>query len=113
MHEPHIVGLIGLGLVGQALGERLRAQGWRTIGYDIREEARDAFEAALVSYRQQGWEEAEAGFSKCLAIDPEDGPSRVFVSRIAQTNPLATSPKNFPGDSPDTRSGLSPTPSPC
>ena len=47
-------------------------------------ELRDAFEAALVSYRQQSWEEAEAGFGKCLAIDPEDGPSRVFVSRIAQ-----------------------------
>lgn len=41
-----IVGLVGLGLVGQALGRRLRAQGWRTLGWDIRSEARDAFAAA-------------------------------------------------------------------
>lgn len=47
-------------------------------------ELRDAFEAALVSYRGQAWAEAEAGFGKCLAIDPEDGPSQVFLARIAQ-----------------------------
>jgi 3-hydroxyisobutyrate dehydrogenase-like beta-hydroxyacid dehydrogenase len=41
-----IVGLVGLGLVGQALGRRLRAQGWRTVGYDIRPDACDAFVAA-------------------------------------------------------------------
>jgi class 3 adenylate cyclase len=58
-----------LGRKGEVAAERL--------------ELRDAFEAALVAYRRQGWEEAEAGFGKCLAIDPEDGPSRVFVSRIA------------------------------
>lgn len=40
------VGLVGLGLVGQALGSRLRAQGWRTIGWDLRPEARDAFASA-------------------------------------------------------------------
>lgn len=40
------VGLVGLGLVGQALGTRLRAQGWRTIGWDLRTEARDAFASA-------------------------------------------------------------------
>jgi len=58
-----------LGRKGEVAAERL--------------ELRDAFEAALVAYRRQGWEEAEAGFGKCLAIDPEDGPSRVFISRIA------------------------------
>lgn len=41
-----VVGLVGLGLVGQALGQRLRAQGWRTLGWDLRAEARDAFAAA-------------------------------------------------------------------
>jgi adenylate cyclase len=44
---------------------------------------RDAFEMALVAYRAQAWEEAEAGFAKCLAIDPDDPPSKVFLSRIA------------------------------
>src|SRR5438270_5526337 len=58
-----------LGRKGEVAAERL--------------ELRDAFEAALVAYRRQAWEEAEAGFGKCLALDPEDGPSRVFISRIA------------------------------
>jgi class 3 adenylate cyclase len=46
-------------------------------------ELRDSFEAALVSYRAQAWEEAEAGFRKCLEIEPEDGPSGVFLARVA------------------------------
>ena len=47
-------------------------------------ELRDAFEAALVSYRGQAWAEAEAGFEKCLAIEPADGPSRVFIDRVGR-----------------------------
>ncbi|MDM0067288.1 NAD(P)-dependent oxidoreductase [Variovorax sp. J31P207] len=40
------IGIVGLGLVGQALGLRLRAAGWRTLGHDLRPEAVQAFEAA-------------------------------------------------------------------
>jgi 3-hydroxyisobutyrate dehydrogenase-like beta-hydroxyacid dehydrogenase len=40
------VGIVGLGLVGQALAARLRAQGWRTVGHDVRPEAVAAFAAA-------------------------------------------------------------------
>src|SRR5437763_796405 len=58
-----------LGRKGEVAAERL--------------ELRDAFEAALVSYRAQAWEAAEAGFGKCLAIDPEDRPSQIFLARIA------------------------------
>lgn len=39
------VGLIGLGLVGQAIAQRLRLAGIPTLGYDIRAEAREAFAA--------------------------------------------------------------------
>jgi 3-hydroxyisobutyrate dehydrogenase-like beta-hydroxyacid dehydrogenase len=42
MPKPTI-GLIGLGLVGQALAQRLLAQGWAVLGHDLREEARAAF----------------------------------------------------------------------
>ena len=38
------VGLIGLGLVGQAIAQRLREAGIATLGYDIRAEARAAFD---------------------------------------------------------------------
>ena len=41
-----VVGLVGLGLVGQALAARLRAAGWRTVGFDLRTDACDAFAAA-------------------------------------------------------------------
>jgi adenylate cyclase len=41
------------------------------------------FEAALASYRKQAWDAAEAGFRGCLALAPDDGPSRVFLERIA------------------------------
>lgn len=37
------IGLIGLGLVGQAIAQRLREAGIATLGYDIRAEARAAF----------------------------------------------------------------------
>ncbi|HUK60315.1 MAG TPA: adenylate/guanylate cyclase domain-containing protein [Stellaceae bacterium] len=46
-------------------------------------ELRETFEAALKSYRQQSWDEAEKGFHRCLAVRPGDGPSAVFVERIA------------------------------
>jgi 3-hydroxyisobutyrate dehydrogenase len=41
-----LIGIVGLGLVGQALGARLRAQGWRTLGFDLRAEAGAAFAEA-------------------------------------------------------------------
>jgi class 3 adenylate cyclase len=45
-------------------------------------ELRDAFEAALVAYRKQAWDEAETGFKNCLVLAPEDKPSEVFLTRI-------------------------------
>lgn len=42
-HTP--VGLVGLGLVGQALGRRLRAAGHEVWGWDLSEAARQAFAA--------------------------------------------------------------------
>ena len=37
------VGIVGLGLVGHAIGQRLRLAGFRTVGFDLRVEAREAF----------------------------------------------------------------------
>ena len=45
---------------------------------------RDAFEEALAAYRRKDWKEAHAAFEGCLEIMPGDGPSKVFLSRIAQ-----------------------------
>ncbi len=39
--QPRSVGLVGLGLVGHALAERLQAAGFAVHGFDLREEARE------------------------------------------------------------------------
>lgn len=46
MDAAPVAGIIGLGLVGQALASRLRGAGWRTLGYDLRAEARASFAQA-------------------------------------------------------------------
>jgi metallo-beta-lactamase family protein len=42
---PDTVRVVGLGLVGTALAQRLRHAGFQPLGYDLREEARAAFAA--------------------------------------------------------------------
>lgn len=42
---PRPVGLVGLGLVGHALAQRLLAAGMAVVGFDLREEARDRLRA--------------------------------------------------------------------
>ena len=53
---------------------------------------RDAFEEALAAYRRKDWREAHAGFEGCLKIMPGDGPSKVFLGRIAQFCTASPSP---------------------
>jgi len=64
-----------LGRKGEVASERLRL--------------RDAFGEALGAYRRQAWNEARAGFTNCLEIAPHDGPSRVFLDRIAEFHAAA------------------------
>jgi adenylate cyclase len=53
---------------------------------------RDTYEEALAAYRRKDWHEALAGFEGCLEIMPGDGPSKVFLSRIAQFCTTAPGP---------------------
>jgi phosphoglycerate dehydrogenase-like enzyme len=39
--NPSPVGIIGMGLVGQALISRLQAGGFRIVGFDVSQESRD------------------------------------------------------------------------
>jgi adenylate cyclase len=51
-----------------------------------------AYEAALVRYRSQDWDAAEAAFRECLVLVPGDRPSQAMLDRIAgfrQTPPAA------------------------
>jgi class 3 adenylate cyclase len=44
---------------------------------------RDRFHEGLVAYRGGQWDLAEQHFRTCLAAAPADGPSRVFLGRVA------------------------------
>ena len=45
---------------------------------------RGRFAAGLAAYRRQAWPDAEAAFTAALEIEPADGPSRVFLERVAE-----------------------------
>jgi adenylate cyclase len=42
----------------------------------------DTFEKGLAFYRSREWKDARESFEACLTIDPDDGPSHLFISRI-------------------------------
>jgi adenylate cyclase len=44
---------------------------------------RAGFEAGLTAYRAADWSAAAAHFEACLALGPHDGPSKVFLERVA------------------------------
>jgi class 3 adenylate cyclase len=78
--EPHRIFEL-LGRKGEVAGERLAL--------------RDAYVGALSAYRRKAWDEARAGFENCLAIAPDDGPSKVFLKRIAQFCAAAPAPNGM------------------
>jgi hypothetical protein len=43
------------------------------------------------AYRHGSWEEARAGFERCLAITPGDAPSKVFLGGLALLRTAAPS----------------------
>jgi len=47
-------------------------------------ELREIFAAGLAAYRSCNWDLADRRFADCLALKPDDGPSRVFRARVAQ-----------------------------
>lgn len=59
-------------------------------------ELRTLYEHGLARYRERKWGEAFDAFSNCLKIDPNDGPSLLFIERISvlRTQKL---PENWDG----------------
>jgi adenylate cyclase len=43
---------------------------------------RAQFERGLAEYRARHWEAATAAFAKCLEMNPEDGPAKLFALRV-------------------------------
>jgi adenylate cyclase len=48
-----------------------------------RAELRESFAQGLAAYRRQEWDAAQRRFEACLAVVPEDGPSAVYLDRVA------------------------------
>jgi adenylate cyclase len=46
------------------------------------QQLRDRFEAGLTYYRNRQWTKAEACFTDCLHLRPEDPPSQLFLARL-------------------------------
>lgn len=42
------------------------------------------YNKALLLYKQRKWEEALKEFQKALAIEPEDGPSHLYIERCKE-----------------------------
>lgn len=47
-----------------------------------RQQLRTLFSPALQAYRDRQWDAAESQFRQCLLVDPEDGPSKLFLERV-------------------------------
>ena len=55
----------------------------------------DAYAEALAAYRCANWPRAGELFARCLALDPDDGPSKTFAKRIKALD--AGPPKGWDG----------------
>ena len=55
-------------------------------------ELADAFEKGLAAYRARQWEAADRQFQLCLEIKPGDGPSVLYMERIAELRKQPPSP---------------------
>jgi adenylate cyclase len=49
----------------------------------LRAELRESFAQGLEAYRRQDWDAAAARFEACRRLAPEDGPSAVYLERVA------------------------------
>lgn len=58
--------------------------------------ARQHFAEGLARYRARDWDPAEAAFRACLALVPGDGPSLLFIDRIAKLR-AAPPPEGWDG----------------
>lgn len=44
----------------------------------------EKYNEALALYKSRNWKEAMAAFKEVLKIDPEDGPSKLYVGRCKE-----------------------------
>ncbi len=49
-----------------------------------KEEVLKYYNLGLTAYKQRKWDEAIRSFEMALGVDPDDGPSRVYLDRSKQ-----------------------------
>lgn len=49
-----------------------------------KEELLKYYNLGLTAYKQRKWDEARSAFEKALSVDPEDGPSELYLERVNQ-----------------------------
>ncbi len=74
------IGIIGLGLLGGAIAQRLIAEGYEVSGYDIKEAARETAAASGVDVRASAAEVAQSGSILLLSLMNSDDRRRLFWS---------------------------------
>ena len=72
----------------QVVGKTIPVHVYELLGYeqdltDAQRELVAEFKRGLAAYRLSDWDTAQAHFETCLQIVPDDGPSQVFLTRIA------------------------------
>ncbi len=70
------------------MGQTISVRVFELLGYeqdlsDAQRELVVEFERGLAAYRQSDWDTAHAHFLTCQHIVPADGPSQVFLDRVA------------------------------
>ena len=48
------------------------------------EQLLNLYNGALALYKERKWQEAKDGFQKALAVIPEDGPSKLYLTRCEE-----------------------------
>ncbi|MCL2026322.1 MAG: tetratricopeptide repeat protein [Leptospirales bacterium] len=51
---------------------------------DEKKELLKYYEQGLVAYKQRKWDDAEVAFVSALKIDPQDGPSNLYLGRVKE-----------------------------
>jgi len=51
---------------------------------DKKKKLLEHYDQGLIAYKQRKWDVAEAAFSSALKVDPEDGPSNLYLERVRE-----------------------------
>jgi len=51
---------------------------------DTKKEMLEYYNQGLITYKQRKWDIAETAFASALSVDPQDGPSNLYLERVKE-----------------------------